>query len=128
MLLGIGTDIVQVARLQGLWARQGDRALVRLLAPGEIDAARAHAEIGRFLAKRFAAKEAFAKAMGTGIRGVVGFASIEVIHDALGKPAFEFHGPLREKMAELGARAHLSLSDEQEYVVAFVVIEQLLTS
>lgn len=124
MISGIGTDIVRVARLDALWQRHGERALKRLLVPAEIAEARGTADTGRFLAKRFAAKEAFAKAFGTGIRGVVGFQTLEVTHDALGKPEFRFHGALQNEMKHLGCIAHLSLSDELDTVLAFVVIEK----
>ena len=68
MIHGIGTDIVAVARLRRMWERHGERVLEKLLAPREIDEFAKAADKGRFLAKRFAAKEAFAKALGTGVR------------------------------------------------------------
>jgi len=68
MIVGIGTDIVAVARLQGMWERHGNQALDKLLAPDELDDFARAADKGRFLAKRFAAKEAFAKAFGTALK------------------------------------------------------------
>jgi holo-[acyl-carrier protein] synthase len=121
MIHGIGTDIVAVARLRGMWERHGERALARLLAPSELAEFARAADKGRFLAKRFAAKEAFAKAFGTGVRPPVLLPAIAVTHDDLGKPGFAFSGPLVDATTHL--RAHLSISDEAEYAVAYVILE-----
>lgn len=124
MIVGIGTDIVAVARLRGMWDRHGDRALDKLLAPGErVDFDRA-ADKGRFLAKRFAAKEAFAKAFGSGVRPPVLLPAIAISHDELGKPIFEFHGQLAEIVENRQLTAHLSISDEADYAIAYVLLEQ----
>lgn len=123
MIFGVGTDIVAVARLGRLYQRHGQRALDRLLAPAE------HADFGRakdparFLAKRFAAKEAFGKALGIGLAAPATLTNIAVVHDALGKPAFGYAPALARHLAERGLSAHLSLSDEQEFALAFVVLE-----
>jgi holo-[acyl-carrier protein] synthase len=122
MIHGIGTDIVAVARLRGMWERHGERALDRLLAPQERADFAAAADKGRFLAKRFAAKEAFAKAFGTGVRPPVLLPAMAVTHDELGKPAFAFNGQLAAAMQDL--TAHLSISDEAEYAVAYVILER----
>jgi len=124
MIVGIGTDIVAVARLRGMWERHGDRALDKLLAPNELDDFARAADKGRFLAKRFAAKEAFAKAFGSGVRPPVLLPAIAVGHDALGKPKFNFHGQLAEIVENRRLTAHLSISDEAEYAVAYVLLEQ----
>ncbi|WP_028995604.1 holo-ACP synthase [Azonexus hydrophilus] len=124
MIVGIGTDIVAVARLRGMWERHGDKALDKLLAPDERDDFASAADKGRFLAKRFAAKEAFAKAFGTGVRPPVLLPAIAVGHDELGKPVFNFHGQLAEIVANRCLTAHLSISDEAEYAVAYVLLEQ----
>jgi holo-[acyl-carrier protein] synthase len=121
MIHGIGTDIVAVARLRSMWERHGERALARLLAPSELAEFARAADKGRFLAKRFAAKEAFAKAFGTGVRPPVLLPAIAVTHDELGKPGFAFNGPLADAANHL--RAHLSISDEAEYAVAYVILE-----
>lgn len=124
MIYGIGTDIAAVERLRGLHERHGDVALEKLLAPQEMaDFARAP-DKGRFLAKRFAAKEALAKALGTGLRTPTTLPNIAVVHDALGKPAFSFAPELAAHMATLGLTAHLSISDERDHAVAFVVLEK----
>lgn len=123
MIYGIGTDIVAVARLQGMWDRHGEKALGRLLAPDELaDFSRA-ADKGRFLAKRFAAKEAFSKALGTGVRAPAVLPAIGVGHDELGKPMLVFYGELAEMIADKKLRAHLSISDEADYAVAYVILE-----
>ena len=79
---------------------------------------------GRFLAKRFAAKEAFGKALGTGVAAPATLHAVRVGHDALGKPLFEYTPELEVYLRERGLAAHLSLSDETDYVVAFAVIEK----
>ena len=123
MIAGVGTDIVAVARLGRLYARHGARALEKLLAPSEFaDFSRA-ADPARFLAKRFAAKEAFGKALGIGVAAPATLPSIAVTHDELGKPAFGYAPPLARYLAERGLTAHLSISDEAAYALAFVVLE-----
>lgn len=123
MIAGVGTDIVAVARLGRLYERHGARALEKLLAPSEFaDFSRA-ADPARFLAKRFAAKEAFGKALGIGIAAPATLPSIAVTHDELGKPAFGYAPLLARHLAERGLTAHLSISDEAAYAVAFVVLE-----
>lgn len=124
MIGGIGTDIAAVARLQGLFDRHGQSALKRLLAPSEFDEFARATDKGRFLAKRFAAKEAFAKALGTGLRPPALLPNMAVGHDELGKPSLVFSADLAELMAQRSLIAHLSISDEREYAVAFVVLEK----
>ncbi|GAB2181501.1 holo-ACP synthase [Denitratisoma sp. agr-D3] len=123
MIHGIGTDIAAIARLGDLYQRHGERALEKCLAPQERDDCRASNDPARFLTKRFAAKEALGKALGTGIRAPVLLPAIEIIHDPLGKPGFRFHGELAAYIDQRQLRCHLSLSDERDTVVAFVVIE-----
>ena len=123
MIYGIGTDIVAVQRLQTMWERHGDRALERLLAPQEMAEFARAAHKGRFLAKRFAAKEAFSKALGTGVRPPATLPAIAVSHDKLGKPILTFSDQLAEMIENQGLKAHLSLSDEANYAVAYVILE-----
>ncbi|MBA3033471.1 MAG: holo-ACP synthase [Gammaproteobacteria bacterium] len=125
MIFGIGTDLVAIERTQALWQRHGERAMEKILAPEERSDCRGHPEPGRFLAKRFAAKEALGKALGTGIRTPVLLPAIAVTHDDLGKPAFAFAPELADWMQECRLVAHLSLSDEAGQALAFVVVEQL---
>lgn len=126
MIHGIGTDIVELARIEASWERHGPRFAERILSASELPELEGHAAPARLLAKRFAAKEAFAKAVGSGMRGPVGFRSITVTHDGLGKPVLTFDEALRVHLAQLGINGHhLSISDERGMVVAFVVLESL---
>jgi holo-[acyl-carrier protein] synthase len=121
---GIGTDIVAVARMAEYWQRHGERGLEKMLAPEERADCRASHDPARFLAKRFAAKEALGKAFGSGVRAPVLLPDIAVAHDELGKPAFVFAPALAAHFAARGLAAHLSISDEQDYAVAFVILEK----
>ena len=124
MIFGIGTDIVAVARLRAMWERHGEKVLERILATQEIPEFTKAADKGRFLAKRFAAKEAFSKALGTGVRPPASLSAIAVQHDDLGKPVFGFSAALCALLEEKKLKAHLSISDEAEYAVAYVILEQ----
>ena len=124
MIHGVGTDIVRVARLAEALARHGARFAERILDASERAAFAAAPDPARLLAKRFAAKEAFGKALGTGVAAPATLHAVRVGHDALGKPLFEFSPALAEHMRQHGLHAHLSLSDETDYVVAFAVIEK----
>ena len=119
MIFGIGTDIVRVERMEKNLKRFGDRFARRLLTDSELeDFATAH-----FLAKRFAAKEAAAKAMGIGFRGGLNLRHIGVGHDTRGKPQLEFNGYAEAFIREHGINAvHVSLADEADHAVAFVTL------
>jgi holo-[acyl-carrier protein] synthase len=124
MIFGIGTDIVEFARIETIWARYGDRFAARVLSRHELSDYQASSDAVRFLAKRFAAKEAFAKAVGSGLRVPVSMRRISVTHDGLGKPVLQFDEVLRSHLAQLGISGHhLSISDERNMIVAFVVLE-----
>lgn len=124
MIFGIGTDIVEYARIEAMWQRYGLRLAERLLSERELPEYHQHAHPARLLAKRFAAKEAFAKAVGSGLRHPVSLSRISVTHDGLGKPVFQFDEMLRLYLAQLGVSGHhLSISDERTTIVAFVVLE-----
>jgi holo-[acyl-carrier protein] synthase len=124
MIVGIGTDIVAIKRMQALWQRHGERGIERILAHGEREACRQSAEPARFLAKRFAAKEALGKAVGSGIRAPLVLSAIEIIHDVAGKPEFRLNADADALFRGKGWVAHLSISDEQDYAISFVVLEQ----
>lgn len=124
MIFGVGTDIVSIRRMADFWQRHGERGLEKMLAPGERAACRESPDPGRFLAKRFAAKEALGKAFGTGVRDPLLLPAIAVSHDELGKPAFGFAPELAAHLSARGLVAHLSISDEQDYAVAFVILEK----
>jgi len=124
-IYGIGTDIVEVRRVTGIHDRHGARFAKHVLSAVEMPEYAAAPFPERFLAKRFAAKEAFAKAIGTGLRGRVTLTNIRITHDALGKPGLDFEPVLRSLVSECGiTHCHLSISDEKELVAAFVVLEQ----
>lgn len=125
MIVGIGTDIVAVARLEAMLQRQGDALIERLLSDHEREGLARQASPARFLARRFAAKEAMLKALGTGLREGIRWRDISIVHDTLGKPSAELRGQARERMEALGGTdICLTISDEQEYAVAFAIIEQ----
>ncbi len=124
MIHGVGTDVVAIARLGELYQRHPQRTLDKLLAPAERLEFAAVTDAARFLAKRFAAKEAFAKALGLGVRPPATLPAITVSHDALGKPFFSYAEALADYLAERGLSAHLSISDERDVAVAFVVLEK----
>lgn len=128
MIYGIGTDIVSVARIREGLERHGERYAATILAESEHAALARAPDPARFIAKRFAAKEAFSKAFGTGLRTPVTLHSVAVTHDDLGKPLFVFDDALAALMQQRGLRAQLSISDEKEYVVAFAIIEQEMKS
>ncbi|MDP1524754.1 MAG: holo-ACP synthase [Rhodocyclaceae bacterium] len=125
MIYGVGTDLVAISRLTEMWQRHGERALGKLLAPDERADCRASTDPGRFLAKRFAAKEALGKALGTGIRAPVLLPAIAIVHDELGKPGFRFTDALSDWITARKLVCHLSVSDEADYAQAFVVVEEI---
>jgi holo-[acyl-carrier protein] synthase len=123
VIIGVGTDIVSIGRIRASLERHGEAFAERILTGTELDEFRAVHDGARLLAKRFAAKEAFAKAFGTGLRPPVGFHAVGVGHDELGKPLFALSAELGEILRLRGWRAHLSISDEKEAVVAFALID-----
>lgn len=123
MIHGIGTDIVRIDRVRRSLERHGERFATRILAASECEDWRAARDPARFLAKRFAAKEAFGKALGSGVAMPATLHAIAVAHDERGKPEFRFDARLSDFMTQRGLRPHLSLTDEDDYVVAFAVIE-----
>ena len=123
MIVGLGIDMAELERIRKAHARFGRRFLEKFLAPGEL-AALPDAPRPSLLAGRFAAKEAAAKALGTGFSGGVGPCQMEVAHTPGGAPGLVFHGAAAERAAILGARAvHLSISHERGHAVAVVVLE-----
>lgn len=125
MIYGIGTDIVSTHRIAAAWERHGEAFAQRILAPLELEGFAKASQPARFLAKRFAAKEAFAKALGTGIRAPATWHNIRVTHDDLGKPMLDFDPELAALLARHAIRSHhLSISDEKELAAAFVILER----
>ena len=125
MIYGIGTDLVSIKRIEDALFRFGDRFLHRILNEEEVVEYAKSSQPARFVAKRFAAKEAFSKAFGTGIGEIVGWHDIRVTHDKLGKPQIETSDALRIVLAmKQIIHSHISITDETEQAMAFVVIEK----
>ncbi|MBW2391711.1 MAG: holo-ACP synthase [Deltaproteobacteria bacterium] len=124
MIRGIGVDIVKVDRIEQAVERWGDRFLKRIFTPAEIERCQQRARPAQCLALRFAAKEAFAKALGLGMRKGLRWRDIEVVHDHLGKPDLLLHNQAQRLLEAMEAsRTWLSLSDERESALAVVVLE-----
>lgn len=123
MIYGIGTDIVAVARMASALERFGERFARRILAPEEFADYCQASRPAHFLAKRYAVKEAVVKALGTGFRDGLSLRHISVGHDAAGKPLLCYAAPLRRRLTERGVgEGFVSVSDEQEYAVAYVIL------
>ena len=124
MIVGIGVDIAETARVEKLNARFGQRFAQRILTADELLEFDRRQRSSSYLATRFAAKEAVAKALGTGIGEQLGFHSIQIDSDSQGKPLLRFLGSAVDLVAGLDINnALISLSDEKHYVVAMVVLE-----
>ena len=123
MIYGIGTDIVEVARIEASIAQFGDDFARRILADAEFASYEKSLTKARFLSKRFAAKEAFSKALGTGLRAPATFQNIAVSHDDLGKPILTFSAELQDMHVKNIKQTHISISDEKNLAAAFVVLE-----
>ena len=129
MILGIGTDIVNIGRIEKLIQRFGERFLTRIFTQNEREAASLKSiQKTAYLAKRFAAKEAFSKALGTGFRHGLRFQQIEVVNDKNGKPMIQLYDYAKKILDQKTDHyeIHLSLSDDIPYAQAFVVIESHL--
>ena len=124
MIVGIGLDLAEVERIESALARHGQRFLERCFTPGERALCLSRPRPASALAMRFAAKEAFAKAAGLGMRGLA-WREIEVIHDPRGKPSLRLHGrALGWMRANEVNSSHLSLTDEGGFAAAVVVLEK----
>jgi len=122
MVIGIGTDIVQIERIKHAFERQGERFAQRILCASELRLFYEKEQSIPYLAKRFAAKEAASKALGTGI-GAISWQDMNISNDSNGAPILTLTGSAKEKMSALGAsQVSISLSDERDYAVAFVVL------
>ena len=126
MIYGIGTDIVRIARLEAALARS-ERLAEKILGPQELAIFRARRDKNavrglRFLATRFAAKEAFSKALGLGMRMPMTWRSAQMLNAASGKPEIACSGALGEFMRDNKLSAQVSISDEAEYGIAFVIV------
>ena len=126
MIYGIGTDIVSIERIQNILNKNRDGFINRVLTEHEKALFANKADSAAFCAKRFAAKEAFSKALGTGIGRIVSFQDLTVRSNEHGKPYCMPSEKLRLYLQEKGIKhGHLSISDESQNALAFVVLETL---
>jgi holo-[acyl-carrier protein] synthase len=124
VIVGVGVDLVSVPRFARVLERRGEAALARFFTPAEVARCRASRSPDESLAARFAAKEAFFKALGTGAGTGGRFHEVEVVSAPSGAPSLRLHGRAAEAAAERGvARTHLSLTHAGESAAAFVVLE-----
>lgn len=128
MIVGIGTDLIDIRRVRDTVERRGERFALKVLGPQELAVYRARTARSAprglsFLATRFSAKEAFSKAIGLGMRMPMTWRACEVVKAASGKPEIRLHGALAEWFGARGLRAFVSVTDETEYAAAFVVVE-----
>jgi holo-[acyl-carrier protein] synthase len=122
MIVGIGTDLVDISRIEKSIARNPQALARRVLTVAELDKYLSHSKSADYLAKRFAAKEAAAKALGTGI-GKISWQDLEVTNDDSGAPRLTFSGNAKQLMTALGGDSiQLSLADDGGFALAFVVI------
>ena len=122
-IIGLGTDIIEIARIEAQ-LQKSDKLALRVLTEEELQIFRECRQPTRFLAKRFAAKEAAAKALGTGIGRGVSFQHIHISNNELGAPKLAFTDGAAERLELLGGYlGHISISDEQHYALATVIIE-----
>lgn len=125
MIVGIGTDLVHIPRMEALIAKHGDKIALKILSDAEFISFGKAPKPAEFLAKRFAAKEAVAKAFGTGFRDGLSLRHIEVSNDEQGKPELNFISRAAELVKELNiGQSLISLSDDHHYATAYVVLEE----
>ena len=123
-IVGLGTDIVEIARIEKVATRLGSAFFEHILTPTELARCQSLRQPHRFLAKRFAAKEAAAKALGTGIAKGVTFQDFTVTNNELGQPMLTLSGQALVLAEHLGVTSvHLTLADEKQYAVATVILE-----
>ncbi|BBB66250.1 holo-[acyl-carrier-protein] synthase [Undibacterium sp. YM2] len=128
MIYGIGTDIVQISRMQEAIARNGERFAEKILGPEELAIYRERKALVearglRYLATRFAAKEAFSKAVGMGMRDPMNWHAMQTLNNDQGQPVVQTNGNMQQWMQERHLQARISVSDETDYAIAFVIIE-----
>lgn len=125
MIVGIGTDIVAVARMASGIEKYGERFTSRILSSDEFEIFSQHANQAHYLAKRFAAKEAVVKALGCGFRDGISMRQVEISNDPLGKPQVTLYSKAAERAKSMGVtEILLSLSDEREYAIAYVMAQK----
>ena len=125
MIYGIGVDIVDVSRIRKNFNRYGNRLAERILTDSEFKAFARSSQPANFIAKRFAVKEAAAKALGTGFRNGLYFRHFGLRHDELGRPLLECFGFAEELFVKNNiCSSHVSVSDEREHALAFIILEK----
>ena len=123
-IIGIGTDIVKVSRIKRLFKKYPEGFAERILHQRELNILKKHKIPKSFLAKRFAAKEATAKALGTGMAQGISFQDIEVSNNQQGQPELTLHGETLALAQKMGVKQHfVSISDEDKYAIAYVLLE-----
>ena len=121
MIVGVGADIVDVRRIQRCLMRFGNRFTDKILCAGERRSLRG-SRLAAYLARQFSAKEAVSKALGTGMRSGVHFKNIEIARKGSGAPMVRLTGEAKSRAGELGiSDIHISMSDEREYAIAYVI-------
>jgi len=129
MIYGVGTDIVDIARIEAAVTRSHGERFVRKILGGQeyeqycLRNQQSSAKALRYLATRFAAKEAFSKAIGTGVRLPMTLRNLQTLNEANGRPYLYMDGDLQAWMQQKNLSAHVSISDEAHYVIAFVIVE-----
>jgi len=124
VIYGIGTDLIEIARVKRVLDRYGEKFARRILCEPELRRFKNHKQPVAYLAKRFAAKEAFTKALGTGIHAPANWHGVWVTNLPSGKPVLEFTPRLKEFMDKRGvAGCHLTITDEKEIASAVVILE-----
>ncbi|HEY8877613.1 MAG TPA: holo-ACP synthase [Roseateles sp.] len=129
MIYGIGTDICDIRRVEATLARRGERFAEKVLGADELQVfrtrrARSETRGIRYLATRFSAKEAFSKAIGLGLHLPMRMPDCQILNQASGKPVLKLSGPLADWFSERRLSGQVTLSDESDYAVSFVVVEQ----
>ncbi len=132
-IAGIGTDLIKMDRVDRAWLRHPERFPEKILGADELKifharAARDRVRGVRYLATRFAAKEAFSKAVGLGMRAPMWWTRMQTLNAPGGRPCVVLSSPLREWYEARFGAAHVSLTDESEYGAAYVVVESLRNS
>ncbi len=130
MIVGIGTDVCDIRRIEASLQRQGERFAHKILGDSELHVWHTRTKRWpqrgvRYLATRFSAKEAFSKAIGLGMRMPMTWRHCEILNHADGRPHLVLHGALKTWFDAQGWRAHVSLTDETDYAASFVVVETL---
>jgi holo-[acyl-carrier protein] synthase len=123
MIVGIGVDLVSIERIERLLQRFGDAFAKKVLSDAELTEFEKQKHPARFLAKCFAAKEAAVKALGQGFRKGMTLHDISVNYDEQGKPNLDWLGAAKQQFVQKANQAHLSISDETDTAIAYVILE-----